>query len=130
MHRLCHTRFGRITIALAITAGVSLLAPSAARATCGDYLASTDGSMSADRDMSGHTPGHNPSAPCHGPNCRSDNKLPVAPAPTVKIVVPQWAVCLLHSTQLRRPIGPQPEDADLCRSQYLSDPPLRPPRSL
>lgn len=86
--------------------------------------------MVAGHGMADHTPGHAPSTPCHGPNCHSDNKFPTAPMPTVKIVVPQWAVSLVHHTHLRCPVGLLPDDADLSRSQYLSDPPLRPPRSV
>jgi hypothetical protein len=86
--------------------------------------------MSADHGISEHTPEHKPSAPCRGPHCRSDNRIPDAPVPTLKIVVPQWAVCLVHETHLRRPVGPLPDEAELSRSQYHSDPPLRPPRAV
>ena len=124
---------GRILVALAAWAGVSLLTASSAHATCGDYLA-TAGGMDEDtfasHAMAEHDPGQAPSAPCRGPHCRSDNPVPAPPVPTLRIVVPQWAVHLIHETHLRRPVGPLPHEADLCRSQYHSDPPLRPPRAV
>jgi hypothetical protein len=127
--QLCSSR---LLVALAAWGGVSLLTASSAHATCGDYLAPAggmDAHMSARHPMPEHTPGQTPSAPCRGPHCRSDNRTPVPPVPALKIVVPQWAVHLIQHTQLRRPVGPLPDEADLCRSQYQSDPPLRPPRA-
>lgn len=115
------------------------LGESAAFATCGDYLAPMRGHDEAVPGLQGlpmngdpgNSSDHAPAAPCRGPHCRSNNKVPFAPsAPTVKIVAEQWAVDFVCPADDRTPAAsPLDGEADLCGSQYLSEPPLRPPRA-
>ncbi len=52
----------------------------------------------------------------------------MAPASPIKIVVSQWAVSLLHRSDLALSVGPHLFEADLLASQCCGDPPRRPPR--
>lgn len=123
---------GRYLISMAVAAGFSLLMASSAHATCGDYLDAREdiGSTSARQPMPDHGPRPLPSAPCRGPNCRSENKLPAAPANTLPLVDPPWAAQLYVREHQAPSVGRHRGECDLCRSQYQSDPPLRPPRAI
>lgn len=122
---------GNLLVVIATWGGVLFQATSSAHATCGDFLAVThggDGDLSTDLIMREDIRDQVPSAPCRGPQCRSDNNIPDAPLPSVKIEVPRWGITLAYIMFPRRLIGPMPNEDGLCRSQYHRDPPLRPPR--
>ena len=76
--------------AVAVLAGV-LLAPPAARASCGDYVVMGPGSAA-------HTPDQHPlpagPRPCNGPHCSGGQQplAPPAPAPVPTSPSEQWGV--------------------------------------
>src|SRR5579884_2142616 len=79
-------------ILLAVVAGVAL-APTVARAGCGDYLTRAPQALGPDHqglatgvmpDPRAAGPMH---GPCHGPNCSRNRVPPPPPAPTVSVSV-------------------------------------------
>ena len=94
---------GRALVALATWWGVSLWCSSSAHATCGDYLVHGGAMNDLARDSgAAHTqdaPAH--PTPCRGPNCRSNDRSPLAPAPTIEVVVEHWAHCLRFASPLQ-----------------------------
>jgi hypothetical protein len=89
MNSLARWRLGRVIVGVLValfTGG--LLAPSKARAECGDYVImgkhGTTGShmSSADQPQEARHTAPAPHKPCSGPNC-SRGSLPPAPVPTV-----------------------------------------------
>jgi hypothetical protein len=101
----------------AVLAGV-LLAPSAARASCGDYV------ILGDRPTAhAHPPGPAPTTPqpCHGPHCSGDRQPlpPATPAPAPPSTSEQW--CCPTSP----PLIPDPDSTLLAPPLSVSRPPDR-----
>jgi hypothetical protein len=80
--------------------GSALLAPSAAHASCGDYvmIGSHHSAHHSGPASSGHTgstgqTGEQAPVPlCHGPRCSNNSLPPAAPAPRIEMTVERWAV--------------------------------------
>ncbi|REJ88900.1 MAG: hypothetical protein DWQ34_21025 [Planctomycetota bacterium] len=130
MSRIRQISVGRGLLACAAWWGASLLAPQHVHATCGDYLISAGDHHSAMEEMSDHPAEHSTPVPCHGPFCRSHDRIPMAPASSIKIVVPQWAVVLLRTSDRSLSVGPHLFEAGLLAPQCSVDPPRRPPRAV
>jgi hypothetical protein len=101
-------RLGTGALAALVVSG--LLTPSAARASCGDYLVMKPGSHSApsqgpgqnqtkpERQESTSDPVPQPLPPgpsCPGSQCSRENPQPPAPTPPPRLTGEQWAVVLL-----------------------------------
>ena len=130
---------GRLFVAMAAWGALLALGESAAFATCGDYLApmaghddASGGAQRAQLDgVLAPSSDRTPSAPCRGPHCRSNNKVPLAPtSPTIKIVVERWCIDRVFPLDWKASAAPLHIAAEHGRSLYLSEPPLRPPRAV
>lgn len=106
----------------------SLVAPAAARATCGDYLDS--GRRHELVTPAQHPTGHQAplQSPCHGPHCRSNSKIPVAPAPLVQVVGEHWAVPSADAILNIERARPAALAIALVHAQTGPEPLLDPPR--
>jgi hypothetical protein len=113
----------RLGWALALLAGV-LAAPTAARASCGDYVRIGDPTEKPTAmpphaaPESGNPPGHG--GPCHGPGC---NRHPVAPpAPTAPISSPaeEWG-------WVSRTVDCPPRTPETALRDEAASPPVRRP---
>jgi hypothetical protein len=98
--------------ALAVLAGV-LLAPTPARAGCGDHVILMSGtdSLASKAPMPAPIQPNEKPAPCSGPTC-SHSPIAPAPAPTAPVApsVPEWACVLALSTLPVVTFSPHPLD--------------------
>jgi hypothetical protein len=101
------------------------LAPTTARASCGDYLLDEHrGDLSATAD----SPHPGAPAPCHGALCSDKPSVPAAPSPAPIPSVEQW--CLTVTAAAQPPWGPRWFAGGEAppRSIFSHDPIERPPR--
>jgi hypothetical protein len=78
--------------------GSAIVAPSAAHASCGDYvmIGSHDSAHHSGPAANGHTDSAGKPAEqtprCYGPHCSNNSLPPAAPAPRIEMTVERWAV--------------------------------------
>jgi hypothetical protein len=120
--------------ALAAVASALMLAPNAARASCGDYLlrgekATPRGMQDDPQSMPMPTHPNPDRQPCDGPHCsRGHDNLPAVPVAPPSPVGEQWA-CLWQLISAEPPAAESAELAEISHRIHHTSPPDPPPRS-
>ncbi len=116
--------------------GSALLAPSAAHASCGDYvmIGSHHSAHHSGPAANGHPESTSPAgeeAPvsrCHGPYCSNNSIPPAAPAPRIEMTVERWAVSGGTSLTILPDCEPLLAEAHVVTCDGFGLSVLRPPR--